>query len=217
MWDVLTDTDRYAEWNPFMTELSGRLAVGEHLSVTIRPGRRSMTFRPTVLAVEDGTLLRWRGRFLLPGILDGVHDLLLEPLPDGGTRFVQREVFSGLLVPFVRRVLDDTELGFAAMNAALRDGRSPGPPDRSSRDRRHGSGERADAQLEELRPVPASVARAARMISRPGRRSHPTWTMSSSNRPMILCGTHATSPAQTHAGAITADVLPTSGVRGSRP
>src|SRR3712207_9365469 len=108
VWHVLTDTDRYAEWNPFMTELSGRLAVGEQLSVTIRPGRRSMTFRPTVLAIEDGRLIRWRGRPGVPGIFDGEHELRLEATSDGGTRFVQREAFTGLLVPVMRRVLDDT-------------------------------------------------------------------------------------------------------------
>jgi hypothetical protein len=72
-----------------------------------------------VLAVEEGTLIRWRGR--LPGFFDGEHELRLEPSPDGGTRFVQRETFTGLLVPMVPRVLDDTATGFAAMNAALRD------------------------------------------------------------------------------------------------
>ena len=121
VWQVLTRTDRYSEWNPFMTELSGQLAVGERLRVTIRPGRRTMTFRPTVLAVEDGTLIRWRGTAGVRGIFDGEHELRLEPGPDGSTRFVQREAFSGLLVPLLRRVLVDTEAGFAAMNAALRD------------------------------------------------------------------------------------------------
>jgi hypothetical protein len=121
VWQVLTETDRYDKWNPFMTELSGRLAVGQQVTVTIRPGERSMTFRPTVLAVEEGTLIRWRGRLMLPGVFDGEHELRLEPAPDGGTRFTQREVFSGLLVPLLRRVLDDTGPGFAAMNAALRD------------------------------------------------------------------------------------------------
>ena len=58
VWQVLTEIDRYDEWNPFMTRLSGRLAVGERLTVTIRPGRRSMTFRSTVLAVEAGVLVR---------------------------------------------------------------------------------------------------------------------------------------------------------------
>ncbi len=121
VWQVLTQTDRYAEWNPFMTGLSGRLAVGERLTVTIRPGRRVMTFRPTVLAVEDGALIRWRGTAGVRGIFDGEHELRVEPGPDGGTRFVQTEAFGGLLVPLLRRVLADTEAGFAAMNAALRD------------------------------------------------------------------------------------------------
>lgn len=121
VWHVLTQTDRYSEWNPFMTALTGQLAVGERLAVTIRPGRRTMTFKPTVLAIEDGTLIRWRGTAGVSGIFDGEHELRLAPGPDGGTRFEQRETFSGLLVPVMRRVLDDTEAGFAAMNTALRD------------------------------------------------------------------------------------------------
>ncbi len=130
VWQVLTETDRYSEWNPFMTGLAGRLAVGERLTVTVRPGRRTMTFRPTVLAVEDGRLVRWRGRAGVPGLADGEHELRLDPGPDGGTRFVQRETFTGLLVPVMRRILDDTEVGFAAMNTALRDravSRAAGP------------------------------------------------------------------------------------------
>ena len=121
VWQVLTETDRYDEWNPFMTALSGRLVIGQRLAVSIRPGRRSMTFRPTVLAVDDGTLIRWRGGAGVPGLFDGEHELRLAATADGGTRFGQCEVFTGLLVPLARRVLDDTETGFAEMNAALRD------------------------------------------------------------------------------------------------
>ena len=121
IWQILTDTDHYEEWNPFMPRLSGRLAPGERLTITVRPGTRTMTFRPTVLAVEDGTLICWRGRLGLPGLFDGEHELRLEPSPDGCTRFVQRETFTGLLVPMLPRVLDDTATGFAAMNVALRD------------------------------------------------------------------------------------------------
>jgi hypothetical protein len=120
VWQILTDTDRYEDWNPFMPRLSGRLAPGQRLTLTVRPGTRTMTFRPTVLAVENGGLIRWRGRLGVPGVFDGVHELRLEPLPDGGTRFVQRETFTGLLVPLMPRVVDDTATGFAAMNLALR-------------------------------------------------------------------------------------------------
>jgi hypothetical protein len=121
VWQLLTDTDRYQDWNPFIPRLSGRLAPGERLTLTVRPGRRTMTFRPSVLAVEEGRLLRWRGRLGLPGLFDGEHEFRLEPIPDGGTRFIQRETFTGLLVPLMPGVLVDTATGFAAMNTALRD------------------------------------------------------------------------------------------------
>jgi len=121
VWQVLTDTNRYQDWNPFMPRLSGRLTPGERLTLTVRPGKRAMTFRPTVLAVEDCALIRWRGRLGVPGLFDGEHELRLESISDGGTRFVQRETFTGLLVPMMPRVLVDTATGFAAMNLALRD------------------------------------------------------------------------------------------------
>jgi hypothetical protein len=121
VWQLLTDTDRYGDWNPFMPRLSGRFAAGERLTLTVHPGKRTMTFRPTVLAAEDGALIRWRGRLWMPGLFDGEHELRVEPMPEGGTRFVQRETFSGVLVPLMPRVLDDTATGFAAMNIALRD------------------------------------------------------------------------------------------------
>jgi hypothetical protein len=121
VWRVLTEIDRYDEWNPFMTGLSGRLVVGERLTVTIRPGARSLTFRPTVVAVEAGVLVRWRGSAWIPETFDSEHELCLEPGPEDSTRFAQREVFTGKLVPALRRVIDDTESGFAAMNTALRE------------------------------------------------------------------------------------------------
>lgn len=121
VWDVVTATDEYAQWNPFMPRLDGELRTGERLHVTIQPGRRKMSFRPTVVAVEPGALLRWQGRLGVRGIFDGEHELRVEPTADGGSRFIQRETFTGLLVPFLRRTLDDTAAGFAAMNHALRD------------------------------------------------------------------------------------------------
>jgi uncharacterized protein YndB with AHSA1/START domain len=57
-WEVLTDFDAYAEWNPFMPEVAGDAAVGARLSVVLAPpGGRRMAFRPTVTAAEPGKLL----------------------------------------------------------------------------------------------------------------------------------------------------------------
>jgi hypothetical protein len=119
VWDVLVDADAYSEWNPFLTMERAPAAVGDQLRITVRAGRRSMTFRPTVTVYEPRREIAWLGRFLAPGIVDGAHTLTLEPLPDGGTRFRQHETFRGVLVPFMSSMLRDTTAGFAAMNAAL--------------------------------------------------------------------------------------------------
>lgn len=121
VWDVLADTDAYSEWNPFVRRLSGELREGATLEAHIAPpGGRAMTFKPTVLAAEPGRELRWLGRLLVPGVFDGDHRFLLEPLADGRTRFVQSERFSGVLVRPLRKTLAKTALGFEEMNAALK-------------------------------------------------------------------------------------------------
>jgi hypothetical protein len=121
VWAQLVDTAAYDEWNPFVRRLAGELSVGCRLSVEIAPpGGRAMTFRPTVLAVETERELRWLGRFVVPGLLDGEHSFRLKALPDGRTRLTQAETFRGLLVGLVTGTLEKTRCGFAQMNLALK-------------------------------------------------------------------------------------------------
>ena len=128
VWRVLAATDRYGAWNPFIPQLEGELRTGARLRVTLTPPGRSMTFKPTVLAVEEDRLLRWRGRLGVPGLFDGQHEFRLTALPDGGTRFLQTETFTGVLVPLFSQALDDTAIGFARMNQALANRAVTAPP-----------------------------------------------------------------------------------------
>ncbi|MFW5472668.1 SRPBCC family protein [Knoellia sp. CPCC 206450] len=125
VWATLTDFTAYGQWNPFIREVSGPVETGGRLTVTITPARGSvMTFTPSVLAADPGRELRWLGRVLVPGLLDGEHAFTLEALtlPDGtvGTRLTQSERFAGVLVPFLGGAIDVGD-DFAAMNDALRD------------------------------------------------------------------------------------------------
>jgi hypothetical protein len=122
VWNVLTDFSAYPAWNPFIRRIAGEARAGARLEVFIQPaGGRGMTFRPTVLVAHPGRELRWRGRLLLPGLLDGEHVFEIVPGQDGRTRFVQREMFRGLLVPLFARTLErGTLMGFRAMNTELR-------------------------------------------------------------------------------------------------
>jgi hypothetical protein len=121
VWRVLAETDRYGEWNPFVRRLRGDLREGQKLEVEIAPpGGKPMTFKPTVLAASPGRELRWLGRLFMPGLFDGEHRFVLEPLPGGRTRFVQSERFNGVLVRVLGRTLDRTRVGFEQMNRALK-------------------------------------------------------------------------------------------------
>ncbi len=115
------DTATYGEWNPFMTIDEPIQKQGDRLTVNIRPGKRAMTFHPTVTNLEPGQSLAWLGHFLVPRLFDGAHELRVEDLGGGRSRFTQRETFRGVLVPLMRSVLRDTDRGFAAMNTALAD------------------------------------------------------------------------------------------------
>jgi hypothetical protein len=121
VWDVLTDLDRYAEWNPFVREAAGRADVGARLELLIQPvGGRAMAFRPVVTAAERGRRFAWLGRLWgVPGLFEGAHRFDLSPTATG-TRLVHGEDFRGVLVPVLWRSLETGSLaGFEAMDAAL--------------------------------------------------------------------------------------------------
>jgi hypothetical protein len=73
-----------------------------------------------VVMAEPNKELRWLGRLGMPRLFDGQHIFELQPLGTS-TRFVQREQFSGILLPFVVGMLrKETARGFNEMNGALR-------------------------------------------------------------------------------------------------
>jgi hypothetical protein len=123
VWDILTDFASYPQWNPFIRSISGELEVGERLEVRLEPpDSRGVTLRPTVLRAEPNRLMRWVGHVLVPGLFDGEHSLVIEPLGENRVRFVQHEAFKGVLVSLLTRSLDNNTLrGFEEMNEALKE------------------------------------------------------------------------------------------------
>jgi hypothetical protein len=116
---VLVDFASYPEWNPFVRQIEGEARVGAKLRVTVQPpGRKPMTFRPTVRAAEPARELRWLGHVLIPGLFDGEHAFVLEP-SGAGCRLRHEERFTGLLVGAFPGMLAATAKGFEALNAAL--------------------------------------------------------------------------------------------------
>lgn len=122
VWSILTDFATMASWNPFIRAISGVLTPGNKLAVHIAPpGKSGMRFKPTILAVKPERELRWRGQLLLPGIFDGEHYFLLDPIGQKSMRLTQGEKFTGILVGMFGGTLNATEDGFKAMNRALKE------------------------------------------------------------------------------------------------
>lgn len=121
VWQVLTDLDRYADWNPFITSSVGEARVGTKLINRLEPpDGNAVTFKPRVTVVESGRVLEWLGSLGFRGIFDGRHRFEIAASPNG-TKLTQSETFSGVLVRFFRKSLDtQTKSGFEAMNRALK-------------------------------------------------------------------------------------------------
>lgn len=121
VWELITDFDDFPQWNPFIRRATGEIRTGAKLEVFIQPSRtKGMTFQPKVLTVDPPHELRWLGRLYLPWLFDGEHALIIEPSGENSVKFIQREKFTGLLVPFTPGLLRDTQRGFEEMNRELK-------------------------------------------------------------------------------------------------
>ena len=122
VWAVVIDFPRYREWNPFIVKAAGEPRVGERLEVTIvAAGMKPVSFKPRVLEVDPGRLIRWKGVLWVPGLFDGRHALSVESLPGDRSRFTTHADVTGILVPVLGKVMRASQKGFEQMAAALKD------------------------------------------------------------------------------------------------
>ena len=117
---VLTDFDRYAEWNPFLTAVRGQLQVGAVLAVELSlPEGKTYELSPEVTHVTENNLIRWRSRLLLPSLLEAEQFFQLSERA-GKTRVMQGQDFSGFLLRFGGNSLTLAARGAVYMNQALK-------------------------------------------------------------------------------------------------
>ncbi|WP_439027024.1 SRPBCC family protein [Haloarchaeobius sp. DT45] len=121
VWQVLTDFERYPEWNRHSL-VSGTLAEGERLRVAPGPDAGRMpTFTPTVVEVDEGREFAWVGHLFVRGLFDGEHRFRVEDIGDGRSRLTQSESFSGVLAGLVLRFFgDQTRQNFEGVNTAVK-------------------------------------------------------------------------------------------------
>jgi hypothetical protein len=122
IWEILMNFDNYPNWNPFILSISGNPKVGEQIEAKIQPpGAKAMIFKPLVLVNESEKEFKWLGKLWVKGLFDGEHRFQLIDNQNGTTTFIQSEKFKGILVPLLKKMLDQKTLkGFIGMNEALK-------------------------------------------------------------------------------------------------
>lgn len=110
VWAVLTEGERYTEWNSTITSFDGVIEQGGELTLknTLDPDR---TFNLEVTHFEPTTRMVWEdgGR-----AFHGARTFTLTSTPDGGTDFTMVEVFTGTMMGMIASKLPDFRPAFDA-------------------------------------------------------------------------------------------------------
>lgn len=104
VWQVLTDTAAWPDWDSGVTRVDGRLALGEKLSITVEanPGR---VFPVKVVTLAEPERIVFRGGMPL-GLFTGERTYTLQS-EGTATRFTMREQYTGPLAAMIFKSIPD--------------------------------------------------------------------------------------------------------------
>lgn len=113
VWQVLTDLEKYSEWNPLLYRGVGKVELGEIVEVSAKTASKDMNFICTVTEVEPYKKFAWKFHVVHPLLFSGLHIFEIQPVDQQTVRFIDREQFKGLLLPMQAK--DLTTNGLSAM------------------------------------------------------------------------------------------------------
>ena len=122
VWAVLTDFERYGEWNASLPSISGELRSGAEVALTLgMPGRPSPKVTARLSQVEPLQRLTWDGNAGADWPVAGHREFVIEQLPDGSVLFTHVEDVRGALFPVFRVVMGSAiQRSHDAFNEALK-------------------------------------------------------------------------------------------------
>ncbi|WP_419861995.1 SRPBCC domain-containing protein [Candidatus Palauibacter sp.] len=121
-WEILTDFERYGEWNPFTPSVATDFEIGAPVELYVRMGPWRLKQVERIEAVEPPQLIAWSTTMGHRFLISALREQRLEPVGDGRCRYRTTDDFSGLLIPlvmlffggFVRRGFNDVARGLKA-------------------------------------------------------------------------------------------------------
>ena len=106
VWAILTDFERWPEWNPSVPSIRGAAEVGSTVKLTLAmPGRPSAKVKATLTEVVPERRLCWHGNVRGDRVFAGTREFVVDPQPDGTVLFTHVEDVTGVLFPVFRAVM----------------------------------------------------------------------------------------------------------------
>ena len=122
VWEVVSDFESWAHWNPLYRRAEGVMKVGSTLVLEQHlPGQPPTVIQPIVQDWVPYEQLHWRSS-RLGGFVTAIRYLEIETMGPANATFSNGELFMGMLLRFVSR--DERRLlkaAFTQMGEAVRD------------------------------------------------------------------------------------------------
>ena len=101
VWEVLTDVERYGEWNPFTPQVRTDFRIGSPAHLLVRMGPAEVRFTETVSAFEAPRLIAWGKAFGARWLLAAMRAQHLEPAGATSCFYHNTDRMTGVLAPLV--------------------------------------------------------------------------------------------------------------------
>lgn len=121
IWELVRDVEGWSAWNPTYPEVSGRVQIGETLTMTVvLPGMKPQTLKAVVLDWVPNEQLHWRAT-AMGGLLRATRYIEIEQLAEESCIVANGEILGGLIGPAVARQIGAKVFkGLRLMNEALK-------------------------------------------------------------------------------------------------
>ena len=119
VWNHLIDFEKYIEWNPLVSKITGEIAEGGTIYTTIIPLKE--TFAAQLLSYKKEEEIVWQGKRIASFLLAGKHYYKLRQQDESTTILEHGEYFTGLFSYFIaKKLLKKMEEAFIQHNIALK-------------------------------------------------------------------------------------------------
>ena len=122
VWSVLTDVDKYGEWNPFTPRARTDFTIGSPAHLLVRMGPATFRITEYVCAFDKPRLIAWKKEFGAPWLLLAVREQHLDSVGETRCSYYNTDRLKGVLAPivsvcfgaFMRRGFADVAKGLKA-------------------------------------------------------------------------------------------------------